>query len=74
MPREVSDNGFSYRVSVNIFSIDVSYGHDFLPAQRSRLCGPFRYLERVRDVRNFPEAFEKKVSAENMWLSQNIPT
>ena len=55
--------------------IGVSYGHDFLPTQRTRLVGPPRYLERVRKTyKKFSRDTWIKVSAQNMSFCQNILT
>ncbi len=47
----------------------------FLLTQRTRLGGPFRYLEHVRQAnRKFSRGLWKKVSAQKMGVCQNIPT
>ena len=47
----------------------------FLLTQRTKLGGPFRYLEHVRQAnRKFSRGLWKKVSAQKMGFCQNIPT
>ena len=55
-----------YLIGVTIF---------FLQKQKSRLGGPFRYLDHVRKVhRKFLQAFEKKFLVQKMRFCQNIQT
>ena len=59
----------------NIFLLVCRMVTIFLLTQRTRLGGPFRYLEHVRQAnRKFSRGLWKKVSAQKMGFCQNIPT
>ena len=77
MPKEVSKNRFFFflRFFANIFLLVCRMVTIFLLTQRTRLGGPFRYLEHVRQAnRKFSRGLWKKVSAQKMGFCQNIPT
>ena len=57
MPREVIKNRGFWRFFVNILVLVCRAVTIFLLTQRTRLGGPFKYLE---PIENFPGAFEKK--------------
>ena len=63
------------RFFVNIFWSMCRMVTIFWLTQRTRLRGPFRYLEHVRQAnRKFSRGLWKKVSAQKMGFCQNIPT
>ena len=75
VPKEVNKNGLFWRFFVNIFLLVCRIVRMLLLTQRTRLGGPFRYLEHVRQaIENFLEAFEKKFQPKKMGFCQNIPT
>ena len=50
VPREVSKNGFFLHFFANIFLLVCRMVMIFLLTQRTKLGGPFRYLEHVRQA------------------------
>ena len=75
VPREAIKNQVFLRFFANIFLLVCRMIMIFLLTQRTRLGGPFRYLEHVRRAnRKFSRGLWKKVSAQKMGFCQNIPT
>ena len=72
IPREVVTNQFFVRFFANIFSLVYRMVTIVLLKKRTRLSGPFRYLEHARKVhRKFSRGLWKKVSAQKIgfWAS-----
>ena len=75
LTKESYQKSFFLRFLGNLFLLVCRMITIFWLTQSTRLGGPFRYLEHVRQAnRKFSRGLWKKVSAQKMGFCQNIPT